>query len=227
MTTLSAVSREVDCRQWIDATQRLGRRLISTAEPQARPILEWRLAMALSDCVAIEQAQGRSNEALKLGEYAGKLLRSCGAAGDQIPAHDFLAGRLYYRLGAISAIELADHKLAMTWYERAVPLLESPVPSADFSDEARHGDMFVSMAVSYWELGRRDQALRLTKQGARLIERAVADGIVARKVLAVPYGNLATMFTDLGDETQAREYAELASRSEHTGISSKGDGLTR
>ncbi len=216
ITTLSAIPREVDSRQWIDATQKLGRKLILKAEPQTRAILEWRLALALSDSVAIEQAQGRPTEAMHLGEYAVKLLESCGAAGEETPGHDFLAGRLYYRLGAIAAIEQQDHKTALKWYDQAVPLLESPVPSMDFADPARQGDMFVSMAVSYWEVGGRELALRLTKEGVGLIEQAVEEGLAARKVLAVPYGNLATMFTDLGDETQARQYLELAARSERT-----------
>jgi hypothetical protein len=214
MTTLSAVPREVDSSQWIDATQRLGRKLISKSELQTRAILEWRLAMALSDCVAIEQAAGHPSEAMRLGEYAVKLLQSCGAAGEDTPGHDFLAGRLFYRLGAISAIEMQDHKAARGWYDKAVPLLESPVPTADFTDPARQGDMFVSMAVSYWEVGGREQALRLTKEGVRLLEQAVDEGLAAHKVLAVPYGNLATMFTDLGDETMARQFSELATRTE-------------
>jgi hypothetical protein len=86
----------------------------------------------------------------------------------------------------------------------------------DFTDSARQGDMFVSMAVSYWEVGRRELALRLTKEGVRLIEQAVDEGLASRKILAVPYGNLATMFTDLGDETLARQYSELATRSQRT-----------
>jgi hypothetical protein len=33
----------------------------------------------------------------------------------------------------------------------------------------------------------------------------------------VPYGNLATMYAEQGDDQQSRNYAEMASRAEATG----------
>ena len=79
-------------------------------------------------------------------------------------------------MGAILVAEKSDHKQALSWFEQAVPLLESPAPASASVHPGRHGETFVSMAVSYWELGQRSEALRLTEQGLKLMEQAAADG---------------------------------------------------
>ncbi len=214
LSTLCAVPNAPAAAQWIDATRHLGLKLIPLAEPQQRPLLEWQLGVALADAVAIQQTQGAPDEALRLGEVAAKLMKGGLSASEQIPEHDYLIGRLYYRMGAITAMNRKDHKGAIKWYEKSVPLLQSPVPNSALIDPARQGDMFVSMAVSYWEGGGRKEASRLTKEGVRLIEVAVEDGLALRKTLAVPYNNLSTMFGDMGDTAKARHYSELATRVE-------------
>lgn len=214
MITLASVPGGPDSRPWIDATQKLGRMLILEAESQRRPLMEWQLGVALSEAVAIEHSQGRATEALGLGDLAVKLLQNGHQAGSQTPGHDFLMGKLYYRLGAISAMDEQNHKAAIGWYDQAVPLLQSPVPAGPLADVAGQGDMFISMAVSYWEIGSHEQAVRLTREGVRLIEQAVDSGIVPRKSLTIPYSNLATMFADMGDDSQAKHYAEMALRSD-------------
>lgn len=214
MISLAAVPGGPDARPWIDATQKLGRMLILEAEAQRRPLLEWQLGVALSEAVAIEHSQGRAEQALSLGDLAVKLLQTGSDAGAQTPGHDFIMGKLYYRLGAIAAMDEQNHKAAIAWYDKAVPLLQSPVPAGPLADIAGQGDMFISMAVSYWEVGSHEQAVRLTREGVRLIEQAVDAGLVSRKVLTVPYSNLATMFADMGDDSQAKHYAEMALRSD-------------
>jgi hypothetical protein len=92
-----------------------------------------------------------------------------------------------------------------------VPLLESPVPAA-VVDCGKQGETFVSIAVSYWEASNRDEALRLTNQGVKLMEQAAGEGLLQKAALAVPYGNLATMHEELGDAQEARKFSELASR---------------
>ena len=112
---------------------------------------------------------------------------------------------------AILAIERADHKQALAWYDRAVPLLESPVPAAAM-DSGKQGETFVSMAVSYWEVNQRKEALRLTNQGVKLMEQAARDGLMSKAVLAIPYANLASMHEQLGNVREAKKYAGLAGR---------------
>jgi hypothetical protein len=91
--------------------------------------------------------------------------------------------------------------------------LEQPVP-ATAVDPGVHGESFVSMAVTYWEQENRPEALRLTSQGLKLMEQAVADGVLKSASLAVPYGNLASMHESMGDFEQAQKFSEMASRFE-------------
>ena len=52
--------------------------------------------------------------------------------------------------------------------------------------------------------------MTLTQNGVNLVETAVEAGILARSTLGVPYGNLATMYEKLGENTNAAKYSELA-----------------
>jgi tetratricopeptide (TPR) repeat protein len=90
--------------------------------------------------------------------------------------------------------------------------MEEPIPHTAMADIGRQGETFVSMAVSYWEVGQTDEALRLTQQGLKLVEQAVEEEILERSALAIPYNNLADMHRQLGDEDKATSYAEMAAQ---------------
>ena len=81
------------------------------------------------------------------------------------------------------------------------------------------------MAVSYWQQGEKEQALELTEMGADLIEKAVAGGVMNQEVLAVPYGNLATMHKMLGNTSEAAKYAELESNARPTDRPAADSGM--
>jgi hypothetical protein len=68
----------------------------------------------------------------------------------------------------------------------------------------------VSIGVSYWQIGEKDRALDLTLNGATMTQQAVDRGVLPKSSLAVPYGNLATMYKQLGQVGDAAKYAELA-----------------
>jgi tetratricopeptide (TPR) repeat protein len=131
----------------------------------------------------------------------------------RLPIYNYRRGRLCYLTGAVYSIERADHAQAMAWFDRAARLLEKPVPAAAI-DAGAQGEAFVSMAVSYWEENSRREALRLTRQGLKLMERAVGDGNLDTASLAIPYGNLASMHEALGEFDEAQKCAELANRYE-------------
>jgi len=67
----------------------------------------------------------------------------------------------------------------------------------------------VSMGVSYWKIGARSKGLELTQAGADLVEAEVSSGLMDKEALAVPYGNLATMYKGIGNEDQSAHYADL------------------
>ncbi len=66
------------------------------------------------------------------------------------------------------------------------------------------------MGVTYWQIGEKDHAIDLTLHGVELVEKAVDAGSLPKKSLAVPYGNLATMYEQLGEKEDAAKYASLA-----------------
>jgi hypothetical protein len=66
------------------------------------------------------------------------------------------------------------------------------------------------MGVTYWQIGEKDHAIDLTLNGLELVEKSVDDGTLPKKALAVPYGNLATMYEQLGEKEDAAKYASLA-----------------
>ena len=113
-------------------------------------------------------------------------------------------------MGAVHAVHEQNHSKAAQWYEKAVPLLTGPRPVSELYSPRREGEVLVSMGVTYWQLGQQAKALELTQSGASLVELAVEDGILAKTALAVPYGNLASMYEQMGETTNASKYAALA-----------------
>jgi tetratricopeptide (TPR) repeat protein len=202
----------VDPKPWVAEALRTGNELIaSTKDPIRRTQYQWDLGMALYDAVQICQLRSDHAQAMKYGEAAVAYLES-GHARKQTPTTGYLLGRLYFRLGAIHAIRDQDHAAAVAWFNRAVPLLEKPVPPEARTDVGRHGETFVSMGVSYWETGNHEQAVALTKEGIKFMEEAVRQGTLDRAALAVPYGNLAAMQKQLGDNEDAAKYSDMAAR---------------
>ena len=117
--------------------------------------------MALYDAVQICQMRSESDNALKYGEAAaGHLAHAIKARPSSTST--FLLGRLYFRLGAIHAMNKHDHQAAVGWFEKALPLLERATPEDLAADVGRQGEAFVGMGVSYWETGQHDKAVALT-----------------------------------------------------------------
>ncbi len=79
------------------------------------------------------------------------------------------------------------------------------------------GESLVSMAISYWQIDRREDALAINRKGVELMVEAVASEQLDEQALAVAYGNLSTMYAEEGDDAQAQSFADLASRAEATG----------
>ena len=214
LAALAGVAEPPDASKWIDGTRQLGRKLYDAAQdPDYRAHLAWQLGLALSDAVEIETARGRSDDAHTLGSLAASLMEEGQAVAGELPTYHYQRGRLYYRLGLAYALARGDHAQAVVWFDRAAPLLERPVPIAAV-DSGTQGETFVSMAVSYWDQQKRQEALRLTSQGLKLMEQAVGDGAMEATALAIPYNNLSAMHEALGDSEQAQWCADLASRYE-------------
>ena len=215
LAALAALPEPPDAQAWIDIMLQVGKDLVdSSGDVAVRQSCQWRLALALSDAMQIEQIRRQHEPATEYAKLALEMFKQAGKVGVQVPSHDYLIGRVYYRLGSMQAVDREDHKKAIAWYDKAVSLLESPMPPSALTDAGRQGETFISMAVSYWEAGGRDEALRLTRQGVQLLEKAVDESLINRAALAIPYGNLASMHEELGQAKEARKYADLAQKCE-------------
>ncbi len=202
-----------DLTETIDAMNALGRALMAD-EPSSsrRQMLAWQLGEAMASAMLIAQNQSNPDAATQFGQQALAYFEQSGKVGESWPGRDQTVGKVYYRLGVVQAIDKEEHRKAVAWYDKAVPLLEASAPPSAAGEGGRLGEMFVSMAVSYWESSKRDEAVRLTQQGAKLMEVAVADQAFSKDALAVPYGNLSSMHAKLGNSKQSKQFAEMAAK---------------
>jgi len=122
-----------------------------------------------------------------------------------------------FRIGIMHSLQRGDHATAVTWFDRAIPLWDDNDRFDHDGELGRLGESYVSMAISYWQVARRDDAVTLSRRGVDLMVAAVDKRQLEERALAVAYGNLATMYAEQGDTQQSRNYAEMASRAEATG----------
>ncbi len=217
LSTYVGMQGKIDPENWIDAALASGRELIDGAEdPTFKEQVQWDLGMAMYDALQIYQMRGEHDNALKYGELAIQEMELGGRQKRQTPAYAYLMGRLYFRLGAIHAVRDRDHGAAITWFDKAVPLLSQPIPPELAADLGRHGETFVSMGVSYWEVNQQQKAVEMTERGVELMEQAVRANHIKPDALAIPYGNLATMHRELGQDEKAQKFAEMASKNGNT-----------
>jgi len=203
---------KLDPTKWARDLVRNGDTLISAApEPARKAELQWQIAMSLYDAMQVFQMRGDQEEALRQGELAIRYLEKSGRQNHSAAAA-YLLGRTYFRMGAVYANSRKDHRAAVTWFEKAVPLLGKSPPQDAIVDLGRLGDSFVSMGVSYWNAGYRKKAIALTEQGANLIEESVRRGAHDRSVLVIPYSNLAAMQREMGNSAGADHMQELANK---------------
>jgi tetratricopeptide (TPR) repeat protein len=172
--------------------------------------IKWELGEAYYHAVRIELVRNETSTALRYGQSAIENLADGAETRQAVHDSELLVGQLYFQIGAIYAVLKQDHKSAAQWYDKAVPLLTAPQPVSDLLTPQLEGEELVSMGVSYWQVGEKDRALDLTLNGATMTQQAVDRGVLPKSSLAVPYGNLATMYKQLGQVGDAAKYAELA-----------------
>ena len=209
---------KLDPAKWAKDVVRNGEVLISAAPEAGRKSeLQWQLAMSLYDAMQVYQMRSNQDEALRHGELAIHYLEKSGRQ-NKSPTAAYLLGRTYFRIGAVYANNRKDHRTAVSWFEKAIPLLGKSPPQEAMVDLGRLGDSFVSMGVSYWSAGYRKKAIALTEHGATLIEESVHRGAHDRSVLVIPYSNLAAMRRELGNSAGATHMQDLAEKAKGTAI---------
>jgi hypothetical protein len=205
----------LDPTDWTKSALATGKKLVSeTKDPWRQHRIEWEVAQAMYDSLQADQARGIKGYLLANSALVVKYLEEGAGVREQTEVDAFMLGRLYYRIGAIFAIDKTDHKTAVYWYAKAVPLINDPLPDANPSDWARHGETFVSIGLSYWETGRQDRAIQLTESGVEWMQRALKEKAIGEQSLAVPYANLASMHKARGNTLESREFEALAGKLE-------------
>jgi len=189
-----------------------GRKQIALAEdPHNQGRLEWLLGSGLAEAVRLQRLRGEQDAAMRLADDALVLFQQSAKRRQSTPEQRHIVGRLYFHVGSLHAVHRKDHDEAVSWYRKAEPLLDDEIPPANLADAGTHGEMFVSMGVSYWQTGQRTTAIDLTEMGTDILQRAVVEGVLDPSALAIPYSNLATMHQKTGNDEDARAFAELAS----------------
>ena len=204
------VQGKLDPTEWTEKVLQTGQELIAAVgnTPQRQQV-QWEIGMALYDAVQVYQMRSQRDQAAKYGQRAVEFLEA-GRASKDNPMEAYLLGRLYFRLGSIQAIGQHEHKAAVAWFDKAVPVLQQAADRLPAMELGRLGETFVSMGVSYWETGQKEGAIKLTQQGVEVMEKAAAGGGLQQSALDVPYTNLATMHRQLGQDALAEKYLQKA-----------------
>jgi tetratricopeptide (TPR) repeat protein len=210
---LCGMQGEIDPTPWFETLEAATEEALSaTADPLHCGQLHWELGLSCYNAMQIYHSRGDAQRALNCGAKGIESLSQCVTLRGENAEHASLLGRLYFRTGAVYAVIKSSHSQAVSWYERALPLVkQSTSPNADIGLQ---GESLVSMGVSYWELGQRNKALELTTQGLAQMQAAVGKGLLDETTLSVPYNNLAQMHRRMGDMQAAGKFAQLASRSQ-------------
>lgn len=200
-----------DPAPWIKEAQETADALLTAAtDPLFKSRIQWQLGEAYFHALRIEHTRKQADKGLSYGEKAVDNLAAGSEVGEPRPEAAALVGRLYFHMGAAHAVHKQNHTEAVEWYEKAYPLLTRDQQESELAVPRRRGEALVSMAVSYWEQGERDRAIELTIVGSELMELAVKSGVLDKKALGVPYGNLATMHSKLGNSLESARFSKLA-----------------
>ncbi len=211
LNALASFKPTLDPAPWIAEAEEAAQKLLAQSSDELwQQQIKWELGIAYLHALRIEHTRRETEAALRYGQHAIDNL-SIGASQRQaVHSSELLVGQLYFQMGAVYAVHKLDHAKAVQWYDKSVPLLTGKWPASELVAPRREGEMLVSMGVSYWQTGDKTRALELTKTGVGLVETAVQGGVLEKTTLAVPYGNLASMYDQMGESANAAKYNELA-----------------
>jgi len=187
-------------------------------DPWRRRQLDWEVGRGLADALAAAQKRGDATDMLDNATLTAAYLERGSQQRDLTDAERKELGELMFRIGILHSLQRGDHKTAVTWFDRTIPLWHDNDRFDRDGDVGRLGESYVSMAISYWQVGRREDAVEISRHGVDLMVAAVDRSQLEERALAVAYGNLATMYAEEGDDAQSRTYAEMAHRAEATGL---------
>ena len=189
----------------------------SVKDPWRRRQIDWETGLGLLDALAAAQLRGDSADMLDNATLTAAYLDKGGEHRELTDKERKSAGDLSFRIGIMYSLQRGDHATAVTWFDRVIPMWDDNPRLQNDREAGQLGESYVSMAISYWQVDRREDALALSRRGVDLMVAAVDSKHLEERALAVAYGNLSTMYAEEGDEVKSQTYAEMASRAEATG----------
>ena len=218
LAVAAGTTEAIEPLPWVKRLLELRDRMGGTVpDPWRRRQIDWDVGQGLADALAAAQKRGDATDMLDNATLTAAYLER-GAEQRELTAKERKdVGDLMFRIGIMHSLQRGDHATAVTWFDRAIPLWNDNDRFERDGELGRLGESYVSMAISYWQVARREDAVTLSRRGVDLMVAAVDKSQLDERALAVPYGNLATMYAEQGDDQQSRNYAEMASRAEATG----------
>jgi tetratricopeptide (TPR) repeat protein len=211
LAALASFKPTLDPAPWVAEAEEAAGTLLTQSDDELWQLrIKWELGIAYHNAMRVEHSRRQTISAIAFGQKAIENLAAGAVSRQAVHSSEQLVGQLYFHMGAVHAVHQQDHEKAAQWYDKATPLLSGPRPASELYAPRREGEMLVSIGVTYWQLGQQSRALDVTQSGVNLIETAVEDGILSKSALAVPYSNLATMYEQMGENTNAAKYTELA-----------------
>ena len=183
-------------------------------DPWRRRQVDWEVGLGLADAIDASLKRGDASDMLENATLTAAYLERGAEQRELTDADRRKVGDLLFRIGILHSLQQGAHATAVTWFDKVVPLWDDNSTFKTQGDVGRLGESFVSMAISYWQVERRDDALALSRKGVDLMVEAVDLAQLEERSLAVPYGNLSTMYAEQGNDEQSKTYAEMASRAE-------------
>ena len=198
-------------KRLLEARERFDARV---QDPWRRRQIDWEVGLGLADAIDASLERGDASDMLENATLTAAYLERGAEQRELTPPERRKLGDLYFRIGILHSLQHGAHATAVTWFDKVVPLWEGNSTFQERGELGRLGESFVSMAISYWQVDRRDDALSLSSRGVDLMVEAVDLEQLTERSLAVPYGNLSTMYAEQGNDEQSKTYAEMASRAE-------------
>ncbi len=201
-------------KRLLEARERLGAEI---KDPTRRLQIDWETGRGLADALTASLARGDASDMLENATLTAAYLERGSQQRQLSDAERRDVGELLFRIGILHSLQKGDHATAVTWFDKVVPLWDANSAFQEAGDAGQLGESFVSMAISYWQVNRRDDAMKISRKGVDLMVEAVDRKELDERALAIAYGNLSTMLAEEGDDEQSKNYAEMASRAEASG----------
>ncbi len=197
--------------EWVRHTITHGRALLeTTSDPLRKQHISWELATALTAGVKVHRKREEAVDALQLAQLADKYFQEAGPDRGQNGREALQIGLFRFQAGSVEALLNDNHEAAAKWFDVARQNFAQTPKHLTERIDFEYGQILVSMAVSYWDLGQSDAAMQLMTEGTGYMEAAVRGGRLDQKALGAPYYNLAVMHRHLGQEREASQFDELA-----------------